>query len=603
MNVLWKDNRTEYTVVIPADAMPTERHAADELARFIGRGLTVRPDGGSGLDETACVLSLGNTSILRDAAVDISGVTADGYRIVTRGRTVVLTAKNQSGLLNAAYGFMRAVWGFKTYTFDVFGTSDAPEMTFGALDITDNPAFIGRDAHFKEVMEGIHPYYASRMRLNGIRSQFNEDEGDGTVWCRRLWAHTQFRLLPKEKYLAAHPDWYSADGTTLCWTNEAARKELTENLKAYILEYPKAVFFSVTQEDGATRCTCEHCRKSDETYGNTAGTMMRFVNAVARDIKAWLQTVAPERTVYLVTFAYQNTLDAPVVEKDGTFTPVDPSVVAEDNVLVRLAPLYNCFSHDILTAPCNRHFRNALLGWHAVAAHLAVWSYCIGFGCYMVPFGNFETMQNVYRTYRQYGFVDVLDQGAADTEATHMARLRVFLQSELLWDPEADFEALIRDYCEHVYLDAAPFMQEYIRLTRQQLKDIEAIEAVNDEQFHARPSARYSRLWERGEWWTKQYVTDSVELFRKATEVAGRIADPAARERTLAHLKTDSLSCRYLLITSYCYGMDKEKAAALIDAFERDAAACKLTHYRESFKVSFKIDETRRYVLDGSCFL
>ncbi len=603
MNILWKGKTTRYSIVIPQTATATEKHAANELIRFIGHGLQAVPDCGEGLQSEKAIISLGDTSVFREAKIDLSAVKADGYLIRSFGKTVVIAAKRQSGILNGAYGFMRAVWGFKTYAPDEFGVSDAEQMTFGDINIVCSPDFIGRDVHFKETMEGIYPFYASRMRLNGIRSVFTEEEGEGCVWCKHLWAHTQFRLLPKEKYFEKHPDWYSADGTTLCWTNDAARRELTENLKKEILAYPDAVFFSIAQEDGATRCECDACKASDAAYGGTSGTMMRFVNAVAKDIELWLKQTNPERAVYLVTFAYQNTLNPPVIEKDGEYTAIHPSVVAKENVVVRLAPLYNCFSHDIMTSPCNKQFRKALLGWHAVSKHMAVWSYCTGFGCYMLPFGNFETMQSVYRLYKKFGFIDVLDQGPSDTQGTNLAWLRIFLQAELLWNTDADFEGMIREFCEHFYRGAAPYMLQYIALIRNRYKEIEKELDEIGESFHARPSTSFSMYWERGNYWPKKFVDEALRLIREAEEAAKEEKDAVLREKLLFRIKTESLTPRYMKINFYGYGEDKKKVEKWIEDYERDAAECGLTHYREDYKVSFKMDEARRYIVDGSCFL
>lgn len=77
------------------------------------------------------------------------------------------------------------------------------------------------------------------------------------------------------------------------------------------------------------------------------------------------------------TFAYCKTEPAPVVhdEATDTFRPVNDAVVAAENVGVMFAPIYACFSHDILDRGCNALSRSALLGWAAVANKLMVWSY------------------------------------------------------------------------------------------------------------------------------------------------------------------------------------------------------------------------------------
>lgn len=115
LNILWKGKTTRYSIVIPQTASATEKHAANELIRFIGHGLQAVPDCGEGLQSEKAIISLGITSIFREAKIDLSEVKADGYLIRTFGKTVVIAAKKQSGILNGAYGFIRAVWGFKTY--------------------------------------------------------------------------------------------------------------------------------------------------------------------------------------------------------------------------------------------------------------------------------------------------------------------------------------------------------------------------------------------------------------------------------------------------------------------------------------------------------
>lgn len=141
-----------------------------------------------------------------------------------------------------------------------------------------------------------------------------------------LWAHSHFVILPPEKYDAEHPDWYSADKTQLCLTNEEMRKQFVENLWQIICEKPDAEYFMLGQEDDDTFCDCERCRASHEKYGGRSGTMMVFVNHVAEEIEKRIRASSrPDRKVLLVTFAYCKTEQAPVLydeksDDSGSFT-------------------------------------------------------------------------------------------------------------------------------------------------------------------------------------------------------------------------------------------------------------------------------------------
>lgn len=600
---LWKDGKSAYRVLLPEHPTPTERHAAEELVAFIGRGLTQCIDDGT--LRNGKYISLGDTSLFRASRSVVSEIRADGYFIRTWGESVILYAPTQSGILNSVYGFMRAQWGFKAYSYDEFNLSESADMPLKELSFTENPSFIGREVQFGEVIYGAHPYYASRLRLNGVTNAPGSDEGSGTQWCRRLWAHTALRLLPKEKYYASHPEYYSEDGGMICLTNDAVAEEVTKNLIGFIEEDKNAKFFAVTQSDGYSVCKCEKCKIDRKKYKDS-GMTIRFTNRVAKRIEEWKNRVCPEREIYIVTFAYQYTLAPPVKKEISSgvvrFVPIDETVVARSNVVVRLAPLYNCFRHDILSAPCNKQFRNALLGWHAISERISLWTYAVGFGCYMVPFNDLHSLQRIYRTYKQCGCIDVLVQGSQDTQSSNLSYLRIFLHSELLWNPEIDFRGAVKEFCEHFYRAGAPYMLEYIRLIQKRFDEIEREQKKFGENFHARPTTSFSRFWERGEFFPKPFLQKLLSLLGQARAEVIKSEDEKTKEKVLFRLKAESLTPRYLLLMMYSYGEPKKTVRHSLEEFDADCRACGLTHYREHYRTTFKIWELKEHVLDGSCF-
>ena len=71
----------------------------------------------------------------------------------------------------------------------------------------------------------------------------------------------------------------------LCLTNEDMRRELVRNLKERLRAHPEATIASVSQNDCFGPCTCPNCRAVDEEEGGPAGSLLRFVNAVAAEIE------------------------------------------------------------------------------------------------------------------------------------------------------------------------------------------------------------------------------------------------------------------------------------------------------------------------------
>ena len=145
--------------------------------------------------------------------------------------------------------------------------------------------------------------------------------------------------------------------------------------------------------------------------------------------------------------------------------------------------------------------------------------------------------------------------------------------------------------------------RQYIALIRNRYKEIEKELDEIGESFHARPSTSFSMYMERGNYWPKKFVDEALRLIREAAEAAKREKDAVLREKLIFRIKTESLTPRYMKINFYGYSEDKKKVEKWIEDYERDAAECGLTHYRENYKVSFKMEEARRYIVDGSCFL
>ncbi len=91
----------------------------------------------------------------------------------------------------------------------------------------------------------------------------------------------------------------------LCLTNEEMRRELVKNLQERLRANPEATIASVSQNDCFNNCQCPSCRAVDEEEGSPAGSLLRFVNAVAADIEHEFPNVAID------TLAYQYTRKPP----------------------------------------------------------------------------------------------------------------------------------------------------------------------------------------------------------------------------------------------------------------------------------------------------
>ena len=136
-----------------------------------------------------------------------------------------------------------------------------------------------------------------------------------------------------------------------------------------LAEKPYVNYISISENDTRDTCKCENCARIDAEEGSHAGTMLRFVNAVAENIKADYPDVKVE------ALAYFETIDAPTITKPA------------ENVLVRIAPIEQCIVHS--TEECQEWWTSELTGkstyqmikeWSDLGCELFIWDYSNDFG-------------------------------------------------------------------------------------------------------------------------------------------------------------------------------------------------------------------------------
>ena len=590
---LVKDGKTEYSILLPESPTASEKFASQELGNFFaeatGSVLNVLEDNGS-VASDGKYLAIGDTSLYRESGIemDASELSDNGFKLVTYKNSVLMLGTGESGKVYAVYEFLRRQFNYRVYATDEIYIDTVTDCKLKDFNLTVIPDFEGRDVNAYAFF--YDSTFAMRMRLNGVRTTFLPSQGSGSAWALDLWSHTTFHILPPAQY-GSHTSWYSPDKTQLCFSNALEDTEdgkqmfqtFVDNLKVYIENEPNAKYFMIGQEDKATTCTCLKCKENNIRYGgenaNCSGTLMVFMNKVAKEIKAWLQDEYPERAdiVKLVTFAYQRTQQPPVTwnAETGKYEFVS-EVIPEDNVVVRIAPLASVYSKNLLDEETNGPIREAILGWAALGVQLSIWTYHIGFGAYLYPMYNIHTIAENYRILREYGVVDILDQGPREMDSAPFEALRNFLHAELLWDADLDVNELIDEFMEHYFKAAAPYMREYLDLVNANYKLMEQTRG-----YLAYAGSDESARMARAEFYPKRYLDRILDIFDRAYAAIEQIEDEDERALVLERVETESLSPRYILLDLYSYYYNDSQLRTMIEEFRDDAERLGLTHYRE----------------------
>ena len=80
----------------------------------------------------------------------------------------------------------------------------------------------------------------------------------------------------------------------LCLTNPDVLKLVTSNVLSRIRSDPGQLCYGVSQNDNCNYCECEKCSAVDAEEESTAGTMVRFVNAIAEAVEMILRGEIPD---------------------------------------------------------------------------------------------------------------------------------------------------------------------------------------------------------------------------------------------------------------------------------------------------------------------
>ena len=230
--------------------------------------------------------------------------------------------------------------------------------------------------------------------------------------------------------------------------------ELVKNLKERLRADPAATIASVSQNDCFGNCTCPKCRAVDEEEGGPAGSLLRFVNAVAADIEPEFPNIAID------TLAYQYTRKPPRLARPR------PSVI------VRLCSIECAFAKP-LDDPRNKAFFDDLDGWSKIAGRLYIWDYTTNFSHYVQPHPNYGVLGRNIRLFVDRNVRGVFEQGAYQSWGSEMAELRAWVLAKLLWDPGLEEGRLREEFLKGYYGPAAGDMDDYLEGLEQALAKAE----------------------------------------------------------------------------------------------------------------------------------
>lgn len=400
---------------------------------------------------------------------ELNNKSNEAFMIKVINEDIIIIGNSDRAVLYGVYKFLEEFIGFRCFTYDceTYNTLSSLSVPSDYLLIQDF-TFEYREVYFRDAFEAS---FASKNMLNSNLAKLGPNHGGKVKWFN--FHHSFSDLINPNEYFDEHPEYFSyIDGkrvkehTELCLSNEDVFNLCLAKLRQWIKENPECKIFSVAQDEWMGHfikmaCECEHCKKIDDENNSQSGSIITFVNRLAKEIKKEY----PDILIH--TFAYQYSRKTP------------SAVVPDENVIVRLCNIECSWSNSILelvdkNPNCeSSKFYLDLVNWSKITNRLYIWDYSVNFRNYLLPFPNLEVLEKNINLYKQTNVKGVLMQGNfSHGGGGYLDELKSYVTARLLRDDAKPLKELIEEFCIGYYgKNSSKEIIEYIYLWERHVKD------------------------------------------------------------------------------------------------------------------------------------
>ena len=579
---LIQSGESDYQIIVD-ETNTADKAAADIMIKYLARsGVTLPIVTEDEYTADGKFIVINNDSLFASAGLTMDErLDVAGYMIQTVGDNVFLQSAGVEGIQYAAAAFLKHTLGL-----EVYGTPDSISVVAGSwawmpdFDITEQPDI---ETHimgnWRDSANADVQYLMGYTDYADYFLMAEDTDGNG-VYNHGTENHTSMIYLPRSEYYSSHWKWYSGTSQLsqwfdapdqLCYTAhgdatelEAMVQEAAQQMMVRIKAQPNAIAGQFSVSDTHTACTCSTCTASKNQYGTDAAAVIQFVNklntALRELMAADAETADREFTLYLM--AYHEYAIAPVAKNaDGSYAPIDQTVVCDDGVGVLYAPIEAMYTTDLYDE-VNADIAENMEKWASLSEHMYYWLYDTNFENYFVPYGSWKaSTENMGHSYNNNASI-VFIQGQYNTQASSgFTTLKVYLNAEFAWNVNSDYDALVDKFFSNYYGAAGEPMRTLYDDLQAWLVQLESDYPTVFTGWHSIEGQ------EAATYWSYEKLTYWLGLIEEAEALA------TGDNTALTHITNESMFIRYLLITNYSDQFTAEELSAMKSAFNEDANA------------------------------
>lgn len=465
---LARKGRAQLPLVVAREAIPAELTAAVELGSYLrkitgSRGFHAVRERARGHRGPA--IFVGPTARAMELGLEPRVLGPEEWRILVRDGSVFLVGGRPRGTLYAVYHFLEHDLGVRWWTPEEETLPSRPSLAIGDGEARGRPAFAYRDI---TGFEAPATFWA-HSRINGHFTFMPWALGGREAYGPPDQVHDFFRYVPPTEYFDTHPEYFSEiDGartterSQLCLTNSGLVELVAVKLRSNIESARRAArerrepaprLFDFSQNDWGGWCGCAACGALLEREGSPSGALVQFLNRLGGSI------AQDYPDVLLDTLAYGKSIEPP------RYTSL------RDNVVVRLAALYDRDFSKPASDPVHGEYRRAIEGWRNRTRHLRIWDYIVTFGAGAnLPLPNLPVFAEDLRYHLEHDVEGVFVQ-QDDAVLADLRDLKLWVLVKLLEEPRRDLALLVEEFTDGYYGAAGAPLRDYLALLERAARD------------------------------------------------------------------------------------------------------------------------------------
>lgn len=552
---LVSNNASAYQLVIHDSQNEYVNLAVSEFSTMIkkasGATFTVVDESVRSIDSSLPFISFGKTELSEFNDVHMptdKEYLNSGYYLLNKNNNIYVLADEDydlEGVLYGTYRLLNILVDYKAYSDDEIYVKEVDDIYLPSINESYAPTFDERELGYKELIT--NKALGSRLML------FNK-ETDGR-WA--MHGHTStnkyHNLLNQEVYHDEHPDWYadsSADAFyQLCYTAhgrdyEAMVNQMATNLfENYIVKKPNAKYFMIGQEDNRAFCTCEACEAKSREYGcegKVSGLIVLFLNDVIAKVEQIMRDndhlVDPNRDIKYVFFGYFQSIK-----------PFESNrIVPNENLYIEFAPIELDFAKDFHNGATNNELYSCLDKWDEILnGRIIVYSYDVNYKNFLMNFNNFGSFKPYLEEYAKHHVKYFYSQGAVVNNVTGLTNMRLYIESQLLWNIDQNYDDLVHEFMENYYKDASESLELYYRITKDRYTYFSNANQI--------PNGIKSDIVDNVECWNKPTVDALQNALNNGLKAIEKYqgVDDELYTKLYYRIKREMITTYYLLISYY----------------------------------------------------